>query len=64
MSFFNIVLMIVITTGILNFDIKYVYASPICILPLIVKSFFDARLGLFTHFVTILLLGFIVPNSF
>lgn len=61
---FNIVLMIVITTGILNFDIKYVYASPICILPLIVKSFFDARLGLFTHFVTILLLGFIVPNSF
>ena len=61
---FNIVLMIVITTGILNFDLKYVYASPICILPLIIKSFFDARLGLFTHFVTLLLLGFIVPNSF
>jgi putative nucleotidyltransferase with HDIG domain len=37
---------------------------PICILPLIVKAFFDARLGLFTYVLTVLLIGFIVPNSF
>ena len=36
----------------------------ICILPLILKTFFDPRLGLFTHVITILNLGFIVPNSF
>ncbi len=42
----------------------YVFAVPICILPLIIKAFFDARLGLFTHVLTVLLIGFIVPNSF
>ena len=43
---------------------NYIYAVPICILPLIIKAFFDSRLGLFAHFITILLLGFLVPNSF
>ena len=33
-------------------------------LKLILKTFFDARLGLFTHVITILNLGFVVPNSF
>jgi len=33
-------------------------------MPLILKAFFDPRLGLFTHVLTVLLLGFIVPNSF
>jgi putative nucleotidyltransferase with HDIG domain len=37
---------------------------PLCILPLTLKAFFDARLGLFTHVITVLLLGFIVPNSY
>ena len=37
---------------------------PSCILPLIMKAFFDAALGLFTHVLTVLLIGFIVPNSF
>ena len=35
-----------------------------CILPIVLKSFFDARLGLFAHVLTLLLLGFVVPNSF
>ena len=61
---FNIVLMIFLSTRILNFNPNYIYAVPICILPLIIKAFFDSRLGLFAHFVTILLLGFLVPNSF
>ena len=33
-------------------------------LPLVFKAFFDARLGLFAHVLTVLLLGFIVPNSY
>ena len=37
---------------------------PIIILPIIFKAFFDARLGLFAHMVTVMILGFIVPNSF
>ena len=62
--FFNILIVIVAVTAIKNYDTSYVFAVPICILPLIIKAFFDARLGLFTHVLTILLIGFIVPNSF
>lgn len=62
--FFNIGLMVFLTTMVVKFDAKYVYLVPLCILPLILKAFFDPRLGLFVHVLTILLLGFIVPNSF
>ena len=62
--FFNILIVIIAVTAIINYNTNYVFAVPICILPLIIKAFFDARLGLFTHVLTILLIGFIVPNSF
>ena len=62
--FFNVILMICITTVILKFQPNYLYIVPLCILPLILKAFFDARLGLFTHVITVLLIGFIVPNSY
>ena len=62
--FFNIIVMVFITTLVVKYDSSYVYMIPLCILPIILKSFFDARLGLFSHVLTILLLGFIVPNSF
>ncbi|WP_350291467.1 HDIG domain-containing metalloprotein [uncultured Croceitalea sp.] len=62
--FVNILLMVFITTLVVKNDENYVYVVPLCILPLILKNFFDARLGLFVHVLTILILGFVVPNSF
>ncbi len=62
--FFNIVLMVLLTTLVINFNPSYVYVVPLCILPLIIKAFFDARLGLFTHVITVLLLGFVVSNNY
>ena len=62
--FINILLMIFVTTLVIKLDAAYVYLIPLCILPIVLKSFFDARLGLFVHVLTVLLLGFIVPNSF
>jgi hypothetical protein len=62
--FFNILLMILLTTLVINYNSKYVYVVPLCVLPLVFKAFFDARLGLFAHVLTVLLLGFIVPNSY
>ncbi len=62
--FFNMVLVILLITLIVKYDAKYIYAAPIVILPLVLKAFFDSRLGLFAHTLTVLLLGFIVPNSF
>ena len=62
--FLNVVGMIALTTIMVNYEVNFLYAVPICILPLILKTFFDSRLGLFAHVITILTLGFIVPNSF
>ena len=62
--FFNIALMVLLTTLVINYNSQYIYVVPLCILPLVLKAFFDARLGLFAHVLTVLLLGFIVPNSY
>ena len=62
--FLNMVSMIALTTIVVNYDLRFLYAVPICILPLTLKTFFDPRLGLFTHVITVLNLGFVVPNSF
>lgn len=62
--FFNILLMVFLTSLVVNFEAKYVYIVPLCILPLTLKAFFDSRLGLFAHVITVLILGFIVPKSY
>lgn len=62
--FFNVLFIIGLSLLVLHFDQDYIYLVPICILPLTLKAFFDPRLGLFTHVITVLILGFIVPNSF
>ena len=62
--FINMLLMIFVTTLVIKLDAAYVYMIPLCVLPIVLKSFFDARLGLFAHVLTLLLLGFVVPNSF
>ena len=62
--FFNVALMVVLTVLVIKFNVQYVYVVPLCILPLTLKGFFDSRLGLFTHVITVLLLGFIVPDSY
>ncbi len=61
---FNILFLLSLTTIILSLNGDFYYAIPLCILPLTLKTFYDARLGLFTHVLTVLLLGFIVPNGF
>lgn len=62
--FFNVLLMVFITTLVVNYNSEFLYVVPICVLPLVLKAFFDARLGMFAHVITVLLLGSIVPNSY
>lgn len=61
---FNILLLVFVTTMVVKYNDTLVFVVPLCILPLILKTFFDARLGLFVHVLTVLILGFVVPNSF
>lgn len=62
--FFNVFLMILVQTLVIKYNVDFLYVVPLSILPIVLKAFFDARLGLFAHVLTVLLLGFIVPNSF
>ena len=62
--FFNVFAIIFVQTLVIKYNSDYLYIVPLSILPIIIKAFFDARLGLFTHVLTVLLLGYIVPNSF
>lgn len=62
--FFNVLGIIFIQTVVVKYNSDYLYIVPLSVLPIILKAFFDARLGLFTHVLTVLLLGYIVPDSF
>jgi len=59
-----ILLMVVISSIVLAIDVNYIYVVPFCIVPIILKAFFDTRIALFTHLMAILIIGFIVPNGF
>ncbi|MFC2151670.1 HD family phosphohydrolase [Bacteroidota bacterium] len=43
---------------------KVLYGVPFVLVPIIIKTFYDARLALFIHIITVLLVGFIAPNGF
>ena len=62
--YFNITLIILLTNWVVNLNSAYIYIIPLCIIPLLFKAFFDSRIAFFIHSVTIMLLGFIVPNSY
>lgn len=61
---FQIVLMVIITSLVIKIDLGYLYLVPLCIVPIIIRSFFDTRLALFVHVISIINVGFLVPNSF
>lgn len=49
---------------VLKLDNLDIYIAPVCILPIVVRAFYDTRTALFTHIVTLLILGFQAPNGF
>lgn len=60
-----LVLIIVATASIsMRFSINSLYIIPFAIVPVIIKTFYDARLALFIHIITVLLVGFFAPNGF
>ncbi len=59
-----ICLNVIMTVFVLKSDIVNLYVVPYCILPVLMRVFFDTRTALFTHIISSLLIGFIVPNSF
>lgn len=60
----QIILMVFGTSLVVKYQVDYLYVVPICIIPIILRAFFDTRIALFVHIITIILIGFLVPNSF
>jgi len=61
---FLVVLMVAIASITIRVRSDTLYIIPFAILPIIIRSFYDARLALFIHIVTIMIVGFFVPNGF
>ena len=59
-----VVLMILISSVTISLEPEVVYILPFAILPIMIKSFYDARLALFIHIITVMIVGFFAPNSF
>jgi len=62
--FILIVGMIFIATMTSRFTEVSIYVIPFCILPIIIRAFFDTRLALFAHLITMMIIGLFVPNPF
>jgi cyclic-di-AMP phosphodiesterase PgpH len=60
----TMVLMILVASTTLKFNLVSIYLLPFTILPIILKTFFDSRLALFVHIITVLMVGFFAPNGF
>ena len=60
----NILLMVLLTKVVVDVNPLYVYAVPICMLPLLLRTFFDTRIALFSLMIALFLISFLVPNSF
>ncbi|MBN1157852.1 MAG: HDIG domain-containing protein [Bacteroidales bacterium] len=60
----TMILVILIASATISFRLVSIYIIPFAILPILLKTFFDARLALFVHIITVLLIGFFVPNGF
>ncbi|MGP1514963.1 MAG: HD family phosphohydrolase [Bacteroidales bacterium] len=62
--FFIILIMVGITVGVLHINQKYLYVVPLCLTPILVRTFFDTKVSLYVFWDTIIIIGFSVPNSF
>lgn len=61
---FSVLSIILLVSFIAHRFPDYIYLVPVGIIVLILKSFFDLRTVIFVFMVTVLLLGFVAPNSF
>jgi putative nucleotidyltransferase with HDIG domain len=61
---FVVVLFAFVASLTISFRPYALYMIPFAIISILLKTFFDAKLALFVHTITIILIGFWAPNSF
>ncbi|MEE0947949.1 MAG: HDIG domain-containing protein [Bacteroidales bacterium] len=61
---FVILFMSLIVASVLQINPKYIYTVPLCLTPIIIRTFFNTKTALYVFLVSIIIIGFAVPNSF
>jgi cyclic-di-AMP phosphodiesterase PgpH len=64
MILFTVLAIIVLARLIYENPSLNLYMLPVCILPIIIRTFLGARMAFFIHFTTVLMISFMAPNSF
>ena len=59
-----VLIMAAISSVTLRYDVFNLYILPFAIVPIMIRTFFDARLALYVHLIILLVVGFWAPNSF
>ena len=62
--FTTILIMVAAIKLAMTYNINFVYVVPLCIVPLLLKTFFDTRLAFFVFLMGLFLIGFMVPSDF
>lgn len=60
----TVLIMVFLTSIIIRNNVDSLYLVPVCIVPVVIRAFFDNRLALYIHIITIILIGFLIPRSF
>ncbi len=60
----SVFLMVMITSLVVRYNVDLLFLVPVCIVPVLIRAFFDNRLALYVHIITIIIIGFLVPRSF
>ncbi len=61
---FVILFMSLAVAAVMFINPKYIYAVPLCLTPIIIRTFFNTKTALYVFLVSIIIIGFSVPNSF
>jgi len=59
-----IILITSLTSITLSIAPSFLYILPICLVPILISAFFDTRMALYVYLITVIILGFLVPNSY
>lgn len=62
--FLTMLLMFVLARILYNDDYWSFYILPVCILPIVIRTFLGTKPSIPVHVITVLIIGFLAPNSF
>ena len=63
-AFFIVIFISAVVALIVRNDVTLVMLAPVCIVPILMRIFFDMRVALYIHIVAVIIIGNMVPNSY